>query len=265
MTGMTGRHNLSAPVVTKDSQKNSWYIVVASAVLWLFVKCFQVTSGIVSVFLVLHRIYGRSSDDHCLRSPRLEQSNDALLEVSFDASAEELPLSCRITAKWKKWKKKNKTILMQTLQTELWISSKTRYTEDTDTYLHFPQLDPHFCGSFWLLEHLLQNLRSTCTSTFPHPTLIPTAATLQSCLTFCHCLFVGCLAWHVMPWLGEADGRLPSTGSYVLVGKPNLETFGCIRWLTCISMTPHFLLLNHIGNIWQSFLSLVLPLECCFD
>ena len=28
---------------------------------------------------------------------------------------------------------------MQTLQTEFWISSKTRYTEYTDTYLHFPQ------------------------------------------------------------------------------------------------------------------------------
>ncbi len=48
-TDMTGRHNLSVPVVTKDSQKKT-VDTLLQAQWWLFVKCFQVTSGIVSVF-----------------------------------------------------------------------------------------------------------------------------------------------------------------------------------------------------------------------
>ena len=100
---LTGRPN-PRPLCVQRIATKKWYLLL-QAQLSSFVKFFQVTSWIVSVLTKWHHIYGRSSDDHCLGSPRLEQSNDALMEVSFDASAEELHLSCRRITKMEKYEK----------------------------------------------------------------------------------------------------------------------------------------------------------------
>lgn len=106
---LTGRPN-PRPLFVQRIAKKKWYWLL-QAQLSSFVKFFQVTSWIVSVLTKWHHIYGRSSDDHCLRSPRLEQSNDALMEVSFDASAEELHLSCRRITNMKKKSEKCKILI----------------------------------------------------------------------------------------------------------------------------------------------------------
>ena len=101
---LTGRPNPS-PLFAQRIAKKKVILVVASAVV---IICQVLSSDFMNCFCFLYykRIYGRSSDDHCLGSPRLEQSNDALMEVSFDASAEELHLSCRRITKMKKNTKK---------------------------------------------------------------------------------------------------------------------------------------------------------------
>ena len=109
---LTGGPN-PCPLFVQRIAKKKVILVVESAVV---ITCIHLSSSFkwlheLFLFLYYKRIYGRSSDDHCLGSPRLEQSNDALMEVSFDASAEELHLSCRRITKMKKKSEKCKILI----------------------------------------------------------------------------------------------------------------------------------------------------------
>lgn len=181
------------------------------------------------------------------------------MEVSFDASAEELHLSCRQITKMEKKTQKNTpfwSILIHTLQSDVWISSKTRYTQHVTRFSDICSIFADLFG--WNTG--LPNLRSTFTSTFPHLTLIPTAATLQSWLTFCITLslfklVVQCTLWDC--WGKAPMAGCPQLGLTSWWGGPfasahqNLEHPGA-PVETCIGMT--------MPNHWQS-----LRLEYCFD